>query len=114
MQEDDLDQLLAEMASNPAKPSQDLMARVLADALAAQPVTGSPPVRERARQLGVFARLSALFGGAPALGAVTAAAMFGLALGYLSPDTMDALANGVIPYGTEDFFPSVDFLSTEG
>lgn len=114
MQEDDLDRLLAEMAANPAKPSQDLMARVLADALATQPVTSSFPVREHARQRGGFARLSALFGGAPALGAVAAAAVFGLALGYFIPDTMDALANSVIPYGTEDFFPSVDFLSTEG
>ena len=113
MQDDALDRLLAQAAATPPAPSPALIDRVLADALALQP-TPAAFARPSAPRPGLFARFAGLFGGAPALTAVSAAAFLGLAVGYLNPATLDSLANGLTDTGTEDFFPSVDFLTTEG
>lgn len=110
--QDDLDDLLATAARRPALPSETLMERVLADALALQPqapaLRPAPPVGGR----GVLSWLASVFGGPPALAGLGTAAIFGLALGYYSPATLDYLT------GTSavaaDFFPEADFLTTEG
>lgn len=115
MQDDELDRLLARAASMPQDASSALMDRVLADALALQPTPPDPARQQPASpRPGFLAWIAGAIGGAPALGAVTAAAVCGIALGYLSPGTIDALASSLIESGAEDFFPSVDFLTTEG
>lgn len=108
--QDDLDDLLAAAARRPAMPSEMLMERVLADALALQP--GTVPVRKAPVRQGLLSRLAAALGGPPALAGLGTAAVFGVALGYLSPTTLDYLTGA----STEaaEFFPDADFLTTEG
>lgn len=110
MQDDDLDRLLAAAARTAPKPSEDLMQRVLADALALQPQ--APGLRAETPRAGFLARLAGAFGGGPALAGLGTAAVFGVALGYLSPTTLDYLT------GTSaepaEFFPDADFLTIEG
>jgi hypothetical protein len=120
MQDKDLEALLAQAAKQPPQPSAGLMDRVLADAFALQPAgltVGHPPARAP-QPLGVLARLAALFGGAPVLAGVCSAAVAGVALGYLNPESMDMLTGGlagdVTGAETIDLFPSTDFLATEG
>ena len=110
--QDDLDDLLATAARRPVVPSEALMERVLADALALQPQPLAPqPVASVPRQ-GLLTRLAAAFGGTPALAGLGTAAVFGLALGYLSPTTMDYLTGASAD--SAEFFPGTDFLTTEG
>lgn len=109
--QDDLDDLLARAAQRPVLPSEALMNRVLADALARQP-QASAPVPRPAPRPGVLARLSGLFGGPPVLAGLGTAAVFGLALGYLSPTTLNYLTGTSTE--TAEFFPQADFLTTEG
>lgn len=113
MQDDDLTRLLEAAARQPAQPSDALMARVLAEALALQPQPAplSRPAERRARD-GFFRRLSGIFGGGPVVAGLCSAAVMGVALGYLNPTSLDYLTGA----GTEtlDLFPSVDFATTEG
>ena len=108
--QDDLDDLLATAARQAPAPSEALMNRVLADALALQPQAPGP--RPVATEPGFLSRLAGLFGGMPALAGLGTAAVFGLALGYLSPTTLDYLIG--MPTDTAEFFPEADFLTTEG
>ncbi len=112
MQDDDLDRLLVAAAEQPLVPSQALMDRVQADAMAVQPqgLVLRPAVL--ASRPGLLARLVGAIGGGPALAGLGTAAVFGLALGYLSPTTMDYLTGGSAD--TAEFFPQADFLTTEG
>jgi hypothetical protein len=108
--QDDLDDLLAQAARRPVLPSEMLMERVLADALALQPQSAprqAIPVRQ-----GLMSRLAAALGGPPALAGLGTAAVFGVALGYLSPTTLDYLTG--TSTDAAEFFPDADFLSTEG
>lgn len=113
MQDDnELDRLLDAAAERPVLPSEALLERVLADGLALQPVPAafaptSPPSRP-----GLLGRLAAVFGGGPALAGLGTAAIFGLALGYSSPTTLDYLTG--TSSDTAEFFPEADFLTTEG
>lgn len=112
MQDDDLDRLLAAAASAPLRPSDALMERVLADALALQPapvMLRRGPSRSRP---GLLARIAAALGGGAALAGVGTAAVFGLALGYLSPTSLDYLTGATVD--SAEFFPDADFLMTEG
>lgn len=110
--QDDLDDLLATAARRPAAPSEALMERVLADALALQPVAAAFRPATAATRPGLLARLAAVFGGAPALAGLGTAAVFGLALGYYSPAALDYLTGS--PADAAEFFPGSDFLTTEG
>jgi hypothetical protein len=110
--QDDLDDLLAMSARRPAVPSEALMERVLADALAAQPQMPAFRPAALTPRPGVFSRLAAAFGGPPVLAGLGTAAVFGLALGYMSPTTLDYLTGSSAE--TAEFFPEADFLTTEG
>ncbi len=112
MQDDDLDRLLSAAASAPVRPTDALMERVLADALALQPAPATlrpGPARTRP---GLLARIAAAIGGGPVLAGLGSAAIFGLALGYLSPTTLDYLTGSTVD--AAEFFPDADFLTTEG
>jgi hypothetical protein len=117
MQDDDIDRLLALAAGRGADPSQALMDRVLADALALQPQP--VPLARRAVTAprgGVLSRLAAVFGGGPMLAGLGSVAVAGLVLGYLSPTTLDTLTGGMASAATEtvELFPEADFLAIEG
>lgn len=112
MQDDELDRLLAKAARATPAPSDTLMQRVLSDALALQPQpaalrTAPSPVRSSR-----LSRLLAALGGGPALAGLGMAATFGIALGYLSPTTLDYLTGTTTDVA--EFFPDADFLATEG
>lgn len=116
MQDKDLDGLLALAARDRPTPSDALMDRVMADALALQPQPaglGLAPAPATVRP-GLLARLAAMFGGAPVLAGVCSAAVAGVALGYLNPASMDTLTGGLMGAETLELFPSADFLTTEG
>jgi hypothetical protein len=112
MQDDDLDRLLAAAAREAPTPSAALMERVLADAYAVQPRAGGVRTGSPAASTGFWARLASTFGGPTALAGVGSAAVFGLALGYLSPTTIDYLTGSASD--AAEFFPDADFLQTEG
>jgi hypothetical protein len=109
MQDDDIDHLLAVAAKRPLAPTEALMDRVLADALALQP---GPVAVHPAPRMSLLSRLAEAFGGTPALAGLCSAAVVGVAAGYLSPSTLDYLT-GATPE-TVEFFPDTDFLQTEG
>jgi hypothetical protein len=113
MNDSDLDDLLALAARTGPVPGQDLMDRVLADALAVQAEAMVPrPSPQAVAAPGLLARLAAVFGGGPVLAGVCSTLLLGFAVGYLSPGTVDYLTGG----STEalDLFPSTEFLTTEG
>lgn len=89
-----LDALFSE--ARDLRPRSDLTARVLADALAVQAETAAAaPARRRGR----FAppAFVAALGGWGGLGGVTAAGLVGLAVGFWSPEAVDALSGGQLP-----------------
>jgi hypothetical protein len=114
MQDDDLDGLLAHAAKQAMAPSPGLMERVLADALALQPATPAMIAAAPAPRASFFARLAAVFGGTPALAGLCSATVLGVAVGYLSPSTLDYLTGMGAEADTAEFFPEADFLTTEG
>lgn len=112
MPTDDLDDLFATARQHRPQPSDALMNRVLADALALQPRPAAPPAP--APRPGLLGRLAAAFGGGPVLAGLCTAAVAGLMLGYFSPSTYDYLASGLTDAEAIDLFPTTDFLSSEG
>jgi hypothetical protein len=76
-------------------PRPDLVARVLADAAAVQ--AAAAPAVPPARRAGFFRNppgFVAALGGWGGFGGVTAAGLFGLAVGLWSPEAVDALSGG--------------------
>jgi hypothetical protein len=89
-----LDALLAE-ARGGTSPSDDLVARVLADAARVQAETRpAPPVP--APRPGHLRGLIAALGGWPAVSGVTLAGITGLAVGLAAPDLVDSWSGGQI------------------
>ncbi len=82
----DLDDLLAEARGLRPRPSDDLMARILADAEAARPESPRPMARTRWRT-----PFLAALGGWPALGALAASVVVGLGLGVTQPAGLSGL-----------------------
>jgi hypothetical protein len=111
MRDKDLDDLLALAAANRPPPDPDLLDRVLADALEAQPKVAAPAV-QMPRPNGLLARLSLAFGGGAVLAGVTSTLLLGLAVGYARPGTLDYLTGGRAE--VVELFPDTDFLMTEG
>lgn len=112
MQDEDLDRLLASAAKAAPLPSEALMQRVLDDALALQPQPAHLRPAPAPARAGRLARFLHALGGGPALAGLGTAAVFGIALGYLSPTTLDYLTGATAD--AAEFFPDADFLTTEG
>lgn len=95
-------------------PSDDLMARIIADSKAQIVVATVPDAPRR----GMFAGLLGLIGGWPAAAGLVTATMAGLAIGLLTPDTLDDLTGGYLAsasaYELEDLMPSYGDILGEG
>lgn len=96
-------------------PSDALLAKVMADALAAQEARQQAPARQRqqAARPGVLAQLRDALGGWPAFGGLAAAGVMGLAVGLVAPLGQDGLAlfaqSGVGDAYLVDLMPELDF-----
>jgi hypothetical protein len=109
----DLDDLFATAAGQRMAPSDALMARVLADAMAEQPrAVQVQPSRPRAASPGLWARLAAVFGGGGALAGIGTAAVAGVVIGFAQPAGLGTLTEAVwgTPLETVELIPSVETL----
>lgn len=110
---DDLDDLFAAARADRPRPSDALMARVLADAAALQPEPALP-ARPRpaapAAPGGFWAALSALFGGGGVLAGMGTAAAAGLFLGFAQPAPVAALT-AALSAGTTTTTDALDLTS---
>lgn len=111
-----LEDLFAAMREERVPPSDALMARVLADALAHQPRPALPVAAEvgagAAVRPGLWRRLAGLFGGAGALAGMGTAAVAGLFIGFVQPEGLSLLGDAVLgtPLETVELIPDVDML----
>lgn len=115
-----LEDLFAAMREERVPPSDALMARVLADALAHQPRPALPVAVEVGAVVGAGAglrpglwrRLAGLFGGAGALAGMGTAAVAGLFIGFVQPEGLSLLGDAVLgtPLETVELIPDVDML----
>ena len=115
---DDLDDLFTQAAAQTIHPDAALVARVMADASALQPgAIGPISAQKRSQRLGLWAAVSALFGGGPALAAMGSAALAGLFFGVAQPASLTAFAGGFadqIPLDSVELIPSFEtFLTGE-
>lgn len=110
--DDGLEGLFAEARTLRAQPSEALMARVLADALAEQPRPAAPVVTPPAIRAGLWSRAVSLLGGAGALAGMGTAALAGLLIGYVQPAGLVLLGDAVLgaPLETVELIPSVETL----
>ncbi|MBN2631647.1 MAG: dihydroorotate dehydrogenase [Rhodobacteraceae bacterium] len=112
LHDDTLEDLFRAARATPPVADSAFLARVLGDALAAQPA--APQVRP-APQRGLWTRIAAALGGAVAVAGLGTAAMAGLVIGYVQPEPMLTLAGsfGMQSAQSLDLFPGVDGLLTE-
>jgi hypothetical protein len=92
---DELDALFAAARSHRVAVDGDLMARVLADAAAAQPLVASPRARVSSRDR-LTRALQDLLGGWRPLGGMVAAGLAGLWVGLAPPAGIEGLAARMI------------------
>ena len=112
---DDLDALFAASRAADLLASDDLMARVLADAAALQP-KAAPLVRAAPRKAGVWSGLAALFGGSGVLAGLGSVAMAAFFIGLVQPAPVMALTDALIADSSAepvDLMPGVDALLSE-
>jgi hypothetical protein len=119
MHESELDRLLEAARKAPALPSDALMARVLADALAAQPqpAASAPPVPARPGPApGLWARIAAGFGGAGVFASLFGAAALGVLVGYANPASLAWLTSDYLTTAGAgiEMIPVADLFLTEG
>ena len=88
-EDDILEGLFAEARTEMMRPSDDLMARVMADAIDAMPNASAPAAP---RHSGGFL---ALIGGWPALAGLATATVAGVWIGFAAPDAVTDYALGV-------------------
>ena len=115
---DDLDALFAAARATPAQPTDDLMARILSDAVALQPpppVIVPSPVATPIATKGLLSRLAEIFGGFGALAGMGSAAAAGLFIGFAQPAGLSGLSATLMGGQIESLslMPSVDDLIAE-
>ena len=108
-----VDDLFAQARDQTITPSDDLMARVMADADAALPQTAAV---QPAASGGFFASLLDALGGWPVLSGVAAAGFAGLWVGLAPPDTVEGWAADILGTTTQitlmPDFDALDFSET--
>ncbi|THD85834.1 dihydroorotate dehydrogenase [Aliigemmobacter aestuarii] len=124
MTDDQLDDLFATARETRAEASPDFLARVLADAYAAQPEPDTTPaampaaLAPRAAPPGLWARLSAAFGGSFGLAGVATAGLAGVWLGFAPPAGLSPLTETLLPVTATaaigvDLMPGLDDYWTD-
>jgi len=112
MRDSDLDDLFAQVRQPVAVPA-DLMARVLADADAAQPVSAP-----RLPQTGLLAGFWAAIGGFGGVAGLSSAAVAGAWIGFAQPMALttltDSLLTGDVVAETVNILPGFDDFLDEG
>jgi hypothetical protein len=105
---DDLDDFFGAARRVTPAPSDALMARVLADAMAAQ-----APVMVRVQRPGWLAQLRDALGGWPAVGGLATAGVVGLAVGIAAPAGLGDLTAALLGQPADgylvDLMPELDF-----
>lgn len=99
-------------------PSDDLMARIMADAVAEMPAPR--PIARPVKKQGLLAGLIAGIGGWPALAGMATATVAGVWIGFAQPDTLNTWAGGALlststtatSYDLEDLVPSYGSFDT--
>ncbi|MCB6178353.1 dihydroorotate dehydrogenase [Rhodobacter sp. Har01] len=124
MRDPDLDRLLAEARTTPPPPpSEDFLARVLAEAHAEQPrpaATGAPAGRTPAlvrtpRRPGLRVLFASAFGGAGVVAGLGCAAALGLVVGYANPATLGWLTNDYLSSSVGiELVPVAEVFLSEG
>jgi len=92
------------------EPSPDLLARVLADAEAAQ---AQPVARRPVPRSGLWTRIAQGLGGWPGLTGLGAAALAGLWIGLAMPATLPGITEGPVDY-VVDIAPDMALGTGEG
>lgn len=101
------------------KPTSDLMARIMVDALAEMPTKEAPVAR---RGVGLRARVVSLFGGWGSMGGLVAATLAGVWIGFAAPgplaalttDVLDTTATSTVTVDTLELMPEFDDFLSEG
>lgn len=91
MKDEDLDSLFAQARSTAPQPTSDLMARVLADAMAVQ--RDAMPVSIAAGRVGLWSKVLAALGGGAGLAGLSTAMLAGLWVGFAEPAPFVGLAS---------------------
>lgn len=107
--EADLDALFSEAKRAPIDPSADLMARILADAQAAQPAEPVIAVPRGAVSAGMLSRLLTMLGGWAGVASLSAATVAGVWIGVAGPETLTDPLFTVL--GSESAFEAFDGAS---
>ena len=97
---DDLDAFFAAARREVPAPSEALMARVLVDALAAQP---APRAAVRTPRPGLWTQLREAMGGWPAMGGLATAGVVGLWIGISPPAAVTDMASDVLGLQTDEY-----------
>ncbi|WP_172293437.1 hypothetical protein [Pseudoruegeria sp. HB172150] len=108
LDETELESLFSAARAEAPDPSGALFERILADA-DAQLAARAVPTAADTRPRGLFGGLFAGIGGWPAAVGLAAAAVTGLTIGVVTPDTVDSLSNGYLSADwttAEDLMPS--------
>ncbi|MEM6594993.1 MAG: hypothetical protein AAF672_09390 [Pseudomonadota bacterium] len=110
----DLDALFAEAKAAPAPSSEQLQARIIADAAALQPQS-APVLAGPARRRPLATLLDAI-GGWPAIGGLVTAAAAGVYIGFAQPDLLAAPEQAIADPGftVSGFLPGDDMFFEEG
>lgn len=110
----DLDQLLQD-AAKPAQVSDDLMARILADAQRVQPVAlPFGKIKTKGRPQGFWTNLADMFGGNGVLAGLASVACAGIYLGAAQPSFVSSLMlTNTVSLDQLDYMPSIDALLSE-
>ena len=116
LDEAELDELFSAAVQDRPTPSDDLMARIMADAQAE--IAAVSVARPAAPRQGWFASLIASVGGWPAAAGLATAAVTGLMIGLVPPTGLLELADDYLVassvYELDDFMPSYGDLLGEG
>lgn len=111
----DLDLFFSAARDAAPEPSSDLMARIMADAVAAQPVM---PASSQPVKIGFFAVLLATIGGWPAMAGMVTAAATGIWIGVNPPTGFESLSATYLGAETSeylsDYMPMIANLDTGG
>jgi hypothetical protein len=116
MTNSDLDELFGAARQQPISVSADLMARVLADADALQPIGATLPSRKR--RVGALTGLLAAIGGIGGLVGLSTAAMAGVWIGFAEPTALtsvtDVFVTSQTATETVNVLPGFDDFLYEG